>query len=29
LVPEIANLFKTNREKFEQTATEWTAKYAM
>lgn len=26
---EIASLYKTNRQKFEATAREWTAKYAM
>lgn len=28
LVPEIANLFKTNRNKFDATAKTWTEKYA-
>lgn len=28
LVPEIAQLFKTNRSKFDATAREWTKKYA-
>eukprot|EP01059_Diplonema_ambulator_P032460 TRINITY_DN636_c0_g1_i1.p1 TRINITY_DN636_c0_g1~~TRINITY_DN636_c0_g1_i1.p1 ORF type:complete len:149 (+),score=51.39 TRINITY_DN636_c0_g1_i1:39-485(+) len=28
LVPEIARLYKTNRGQFEQTAKEWTRKYA-
>ena len=28
LVPEIAQLYKTNRAKFEATAKEWTKKYA-
>jgi len=28
LVPEIAKLFKTDRQKFNNTATEWTKKYA-
>ena len=29
LVPEIAHLFKTNRDKYKHTAMEWTKKYAM
>ena len=29
LVPEIANLYKTDRERYEATAREWTRKYAM
>lgn len=29
LDPEIAHIYKTNRTKFEQTAREWTAKYAL
>ena len=29
LVPEIANLFKTDRPSYESTAREWTRKYAM
>lgn len=29
LVPEIARIYKTDREKYNQTAKEWTAKYAM
>ena len=29
LVPEIAQLYKTNKAKFEATAREWTKKYAM
>ena len=28
LVPEIAQLYKSNRAKFEATAREWTKKYA-
>ena len=28
LVPEIARLFKTDRKKYEDTAREWTRKYA-
>jgi len=28
LVPEIAQLYKTNKAKFEATAREWTKKYA-
>lgn len=28
LVPEIAQLYKTNKPKFEATAREWTKKYA-
>jgi ubiquitin-conjugating enzyme E2 D/E len=28
LVPEIAQLYKTNKTKFEATAREWTKKYA-
>eukprot|EP01062_Namystynia_karyoxenos_P032304 TRINITY_DN23821_c0_g1_i1.p2 TRINITY_DN23821_c0_g1~~TRINITY_DN23821_c0_g1_i1.p2 ORF type:complete len:150 (+),score=60.13 TRINITY_DN23821_c0_g1_i1:100-549(+) len=28
LVPEIARLFKTDRKKFDETAREWTRKYA-
>ena len=28
LVPEIAHLYETNREKFTQTAREWTLRYA-
>jgi len=29
LVPEIAHIFKDNRQKYEATAREWTRKYAM
>jgi len=29
LVPEIANIYKNNREAFNKTAREWTQKYAM
>jgi ubiquitin-conjugating enzyme E2 D/E len=29
LVPEIARIYKTDREKYNATAKEWTAKYAM
>jgi ubiquitin-protein ligase len=29
LVPEIAQIYKTDREKFANTAKEWTRKYAM
>lgn len=29
LDPEIAHIYKTNRAKFEATAREWTAKYAL
>lgn len=29
LVPEIARIYKTDREKYNQTAKEWTTKYAM
>jgi len=29
LDPEIAHIYKTNRAKFESTAREWTAKYAL
>jgi len=29
LVPEIAQIYKTDREKFVNTAKEWTRKYAM
>merc|ERR1712228_1031815 len=29
LVPEIARLYKTDRDKHDQTAKEWTRKYAM
>jgi ubiquitin-conjugating enzyme E2 D/E len=29
LVPEIAQLYKTDRPKYEVTAREWTRKYAM
>ena len=29
LVPEIAHIYKTNKAKYEQTAREWTQKYAM
>ncbi|GAC97301.1 hypothetical protein PHSY_004886 [Pseudozyma hubeiensis SY62] len=29
LVPEIANLYKTDRQRYESTAREWTRKYAM
>jgi len=28
-VPEIARIFKTDREKYNQLAKEWTKKYAM
>lgn len=29
LVPEIAHTYKTDRAKYEQTAREWTRKYAV
>ncbi|KAL3144175.1 Ubiquitin-conjugating enzyme E2 28 [Trebouxia sp. C0009 RCD-2024] len=29
LVPEIAHIYKTNRQKYEETSREWTRKYAM
>ena len=29
LVPEIARIFKTDREKYSQLAKEWCKKYAM
>ena len=29
LVPEIARLYKENRTKYDETAKEWTRKYAM
>ncbi|CAO1618090.1 unnamed protein product [Sympodiomycopsis kandeliae] len=29
LVPEVANLYKTDRARYESTAREWTRKYAM
>ena len=29
LVPEIANIYKSDRAKYENTAKEWTKKYAM
>ena len=29
LVPEIANIYKTNRQEFNMRAKEWTQKYAM
>eukprot|EP00798_Chlamydomonas_sp_ICE-L_P005974 gene5974-5260_t len=29
LVPEIAHIYKTNRKLYEETAKEWTRKYAM
>ena len=29
LVPEIAHTYKNNRDKYDQTAREWTQKYAM
>ena len=29
LVPDIAQMYKNNRSKYEQTAREWTSKYAM
>ena len=28
LVPEIARIYKSDREKYQKTAREWTAKYA-
>ena len=28
LVPEIANVYKTNRQQYENTAREWTKRYA-
>ena len=28
LVPDIAHIYKTNKEEYERTAREWTAKYA-
>ena len=29
LVPEIAQLYKTDRSRYEETAREWARKYAM
>jgi ubiquitin-conjugating enzyme E2 D/E len=29
LVPEIARIYKTDKGRYDQTAREWTAKYAM
>lgn len=29
LVPEIARLYKTDRKKYEESARDWTRKYAM
>jgi ubiquitin-conjugating enzyme E2 D/E len=29
LVPEIAHIYKTDRARYEETAREWTRKYAM
>lgn len=29
LVPEIAHMYKTDRQKYESTARSWTQKYAM
>lgn len=29
LTPEIARIYKTNRQKYDKTAKEWTHKYAM
>ena len=29
LVPEIAHIYKTDRARYEETALEWTRKYAM
>jgi ubiquitin-conjugating enzyme E2 D/E len=29
LVPEIAHLYRTDRAKYDETAREWTRKYAM
>jgi hypothetical protein len=29
LVPEIAHIYKTDRSRYEETAREWTRKYAM
>jgi ubiquitin-conjugating enzyme E2 D/E len=29
LVPEIARVYKTNREQYEKVGREWTKKYAM
>ncbi|KIZ02260.1 ubiquitin-conjugating enzyme E2 D/E [Monoraphidium neglectum] len=29
LVPEIAHIFKSDRQRYEETAREWTRKYAM
>lgn len=29
LVPEIAHIYKTDRSRYEDTAREWTRKYAM
>eukprot|EP00163_Fabomonas_tropica_P022938 TRINITY_DN401_c0_g1_i1.p1 TRINITY_DN401_c0_g1~~TRINITY_DN401_c0_g1_i1.p1 ORF type:complete len:105 (-),score=11.34 TRINITY_DN401_c0_g1_i1:398-712(-) len=29
LVPDIAHLYKTDRQRYESTAREWTRKYAM
>ena len=29
LVPEIARIYKTDRERYSQLAREWTTKYAM
>jgi ubiquitin-conjugating enzyme E2 D/E len=28
-VPEIAHIYKTDRQRYEETAREWTRKYAM
>jgi ubiquitin-conjugating enzyme E2 D len=29
LVPEIANIYKSDKTRYEQTASQWTMKYAM
>ena len=29
LVPDIAHIYKTDRQRYEETAREWTRKYAM
>jgi len=29
LVPEIAHIYKTDKQRYEATAKEWTRKYAM
>lgn len=29
LVPEIAHIYKSDRQRYEETAREWTRKYAM